>query len=573
MRPTLRVGLIFGTAMLALVQLAGVRGVAAAGDPEGGGEWTAPFGLQVQGIHTTLLPTGRVLLFQRPGLSYGSDARVWDPKSGAIDDVSFTSARDLFCAGQSLLPDGRILVTGGHAHGSGQRLGASQTDIFDPTTETWTEAASLAEARWYPSQVELGDGSTLIFGGWADPDSPATTVESFDPSNGSFRQLPPTASRDVGLYPRTLLLPTGSVFMAGPTRTTQLFDPVTSTWSVVDDLNVAQRAAGNAVLLPGLTKVLAVGGSPQGATATAEIIDFAQPNPSWRPISPMHNARKHAAAVLLPNGEVMVVGGGLTDYYGDPITQPELFDPATETWTTMASQVAPRMYHSAAVLLPDARVLSVGQDNDTDYGTTGEIFSPPYLFRGPRPTIKTAPSAMVYGSTFIVRSPDAARIARVALIAPGSSTHSVNFSQRYVDVPFSVAGSRLRVTAPLNGNVAPPGWYMLFLVDTDGVPSVATWVHVGSTLQGFAERPVASPTLNERSAPQGSERLAGPAPTSPAGAEGLAPAREGAAPPDGPIAVWTDPTSPDGSGHLSPANPSAQWYGALLLRCRTGPPG
>src|SRR5262245_56976100 len=104
MRPRLRVGFICGVAVVALVQLAGVRAGAASADPEGDGEWSAPFDLQVEGIHTTLLPTGRVLLFQRPKLSYGSDARVWDPATGDIDDVSFASARDVFCAGHSLLP-------------------------------------------------------------------------------------------------------------------------------------------------------------------------------------------------------------------------------------------------------------------------------------------------------------------------------------------------------------------------------------------------------------------------------------------------------------------------------------
>ena len=458
MRPALRVGFICGVALLAVVQLSALRPAAAAADPEGDGEWSAPFDLQVEGIHTTLLPTGRVLLFQRPKLSYGSDARVWDPATGAIDDVSFASARDLFCAGHSLLPDGRILVTGGHVHGAGSELGADQTDIFDPATETWTETPALAEARWYPSQVEMADGSTLIFGGWADPQTPATTVESFDPSDALFRELPASASRDVGLYPRTMLLPSGSVFMAGPEQSTQLFDPATDAWTGVGNLNVANRRAGNAVLLPGLTKVLSFGGSPNGVTATAEVIDFADPNPSWRLTSPMHYARKHAAAVLLPDGEVLAVGGGLTGTYGDPVRVPELFDPDTETWTTMASQVAPRMYHSAAVLLPDGRVLSVGQDHNTDYGKTGEIFSPPYLFRGPRPVIQTSPSAVVYGSTFLVRTPDVSRIARVgAHRAGGIHARSVNFSQRFVDVPFVPAGGKSPGDRPAGRKRRPAG--------------------------------------------------------------------------------------------------------------------
>ncbi len=237
------------------------------------------------------------------------------------------------------------------------------------------------------------------------------------------------------------------------------------------------RNNGSAVLLPGLDRVLAIGGENGGlATATTEILDLGAGAPSWRYSASMAFPRKNFNAVLLPDGNVLAVGGNQQGTYDAPLTAAEMFDAATETWTTMASHVAPRAYHSTAVLLPDGRVLSAGQTFGTQQ-TTAEIYSPPYLFRGARPVIGTAPSNVSYLDTFSVETPDADRVSRVALIRPDSVTHGVNFDQRYVLLPFIPAGGALSIDAP-TATEAPPGWYMLFLVDSDGVPSVASWIHV-----------------------------------------------------------------------------------------------
>ncbi len=559
------------TLVVFALQLAGAANPASADPPwEVEGQWSDPFDLQVIGIHTTLLPTGRVLIFQRPKQSFGSDARTYDPITENIDDVSFTAARDVFCAGHSLLPDGTVLVTGGHAHGSNGAQGAIENDIFDPVTETWTSAPPLTIARWYPTNVEMGDGRTLIFGGQVSKSIKSPTVDVYDPVAGTVTQLPDTATLNVGLYPRTLLMSDGRVFMAGPNKVMRIFDPATNAWSTVGNLLAGNRGAGNSVVLPGLNRILAAGGQANGTLSSAEIIDLSGPTPTWRYTASMTFGRKHASSVLLPDGTVLEVGGGKTGSYGDPVFTSELFDPVSETWSVMDSQTAPRMYHSSAVLLPDGRVLSLGQDKQTSYAKTGELYSPPYLFHGDRPTISVAPPAVAYGTAFTVESPEAADITRIALVSPGSDTHSVNMSQRYVDSAFALnEDGTISVSAPADGNVAPPGWYMLFLLNSEGIPSVASWVHVGPSIEGFAQAPKASPTRNDRSTPS-SDRpvfapLLGGGSEHGSGADGLTPA--------GPVPLWTPPKSPDGFGVLNPGNPLSPELAPYLLICTRGPPG
>ena len=191
----------------------------------------------------------------------------------------------------------------------------------------------------------------------------------------------------------------------------------------------------------------------------------------------MAERRQHLNAVLLPDGTVLAIGGARgADAYSDPAYPSELYDPDTESWTTMDSAFAPRAYHSTAVLLPDGRVLSAGQTRG-NLQTTGEVFSPPYLFAGPRPVIDAAPSAIGYGDTFVLDTTDAAAVDEITLIRASTTTHGVNFDQRSVPLSFTVGDGSLTVDEPASNLDAPPGWYMLFVLD-EGVPSVAAWVRV-----------------------------------------------------------------------------------------------
>jgi hypothetical protein len=225
------------------------------------------------------------------------------------------------------------------------------------------------------------------------------------------------------------------------------------------------------------------------STETTFVLDMTQPNPAWRQTAPMSFRRDYHNLTLLPDGNVLVTGGGRTAGATDGSTavlEAELWSPVTETWTTMAAMQVPRLYHSTALLLPDGRVMVAGGGRNAGVGApdssrdkfSGEIFSPPYLFKGPRPTITSAPATTSYGSNLFVETPDAAAIASVSFIRTGSVTHAFNQDQRFLPLTFQPTTGGLTVQTPANGNLAPPGHYLLFIVNTTGVPSIAKIVRL-----------------------------------------------------------------------------------------------
>jgi hypothetical protein len=200
----------------------------------------------------------------------------------------------------------------------------------------------------------------------------------------------------------------------------------------------------------------------------------------------MNFPRTYHTLTLLPDGTVLATGGGpTTDAVGvnSAILPAELWSPATQTWTVLGSMQRPRLYHSTALLLPDARVLVMGGGrfngvNESTDQLSSEIFSPPYLFKGPRPVITSAPSTAAYGTNMNVQTPDAASIASVSLIRLGAATHAFDMNQHIAPLTYSIGAGGLNVQAPANANLAPPGHYMLFIINTSGVPSVASIVQL-----------------------------------------------------------------------------------------------
>ncbi|PYQ77748.1 MAG: hypothetical protein DMG01_13865 [Acidobacteria bacterium] len=446
------------------------------------GQWSAPFDLGIVAVNSVLLHTGKVLMFSGSYTSTGVE-RVWDPVTGTITLVP-NPFSNLFCAGQAQLPDGRVMVVGGFDSGS---LGASNASIFDPVAEIWSAAPSMAFRRWYPTATGLPDGRLLVTsGGQTCLTCLADLPEIYDPATGRFSTLA-TARLAVPYYPFMFVLPDGTVLDAGsneqPVATSRL-NLTTGSWSSVDPIVKDGHSA--AMYLPG--KILKSGtaadsGTTGVAAATAFVLDTTRPSPAWRQVASMAHARAFHNSTLLPDGTVLVTGGGST-LDGHDVTKAvfpaELWSPAIETWRTLASASVPRLYHSTALLLPDGRVLSAGSGNDSGAvdQTRGQIFSPPYLFKGARPAIASAPDVIAYGGSFSVQTPDAASIASVSLIRLGAVTHAFDEDQRFVSLAFTAAAGALSIQAPANANLAPPGYYMLFLVGSNGVPSVASFVRL-----------------------------------------------------------------------------------------------
>ncbi len=487
MRTTFRRLLAMAVLVPAAVLVAPVASTPAHADSTSMGVWSAPFDIGGVAVHATLAHTGDVLFFQYyEGQRANGDTslvRTWNYLTGAQADAPFGYPRDVFCAGHVVLPDGRVFISGGHDHTTvkGSGVGINNADVYDPVTRRWTPAPPLGQARWYPTDVALPNGTALTFGGQARKGVPSSTVESYDPVANTMTTLPTTASKNLSNYPRLHLMTDGTILKTGTASMAASFHPSTNRWTNVASMNFGARFRSASVLLPGLHQVMMIGGATteaSAATNTVEILDTSQTVPTWRYTTPMNYRRVNANAVTLPDGKVLVIGGGSSGAYTGPVTAAEMFDPTTQTWTVMASQLAGRSYHSTAMLLPDGRVLSAGQDHGA-YATTAEIYSPPYLFNGTRPTTAAAPDNATYGQSLTIETPEAADITKVTLIRASSVTHEIDTDQRYVSLGFTTSNSTVTASSPSNANIAPPGYYMLFLVNSSGVPSVASWVRIG----------------------------------------------------------------------------------------------
>jgi hypothetical protein len=462
------------------------------------GEWkTLPDKMPINPVHIALLHTGKVLVVAGSGnvaTETNYQAGVWDPHSGSIITQPLTW--DMFCNGMVILPDGRPLINGGTLQYDpfhGERRNA----VFDPTTSTFTDVQSMAHGRWYPTVTTLGDGRVMTFSGLLDTGGTNSTVEIYTPGVGWSPEYP--AGWTPPLYPRLHLLPDGRVLYSGSGTGSRFFNPSTHAWTaVVASTNrTATRTYGTSVLLPlraskgYAAKVLIMGGG-NPATNTTEILDLSASPLHWQYGPPMSQARIEMNATILPNGKVLAMGGSATDENAATASyNADLYDPEAGTTGAFSSAGAnriPRLYHSNSLLLPDATVLLVGGNPARGtYEQDMEIYSPAYLFNGDgtpalRPTITTVtPAVSGYGSLFHVHTPDAADIKSVVLVRPGAPTHAFDMDQRVIELSYTVGAGELTVTAPPNGNIAPPGYYLLFILNASGVPSVATFVQLSTT--------------------------------------------------------------------------------------------
>jgi hypothetical protein len=439
------------------------------------GRWDLPIAWPGVAVHLIVLRDGKVLSWE--GQPAPARTWVWDPSTGAF--ATHFASTNLFCAGHTQLPDGRLLVAGGDSLFTGH--GAITTWTFTPGASTpWMRGPDMRNGRYYPTSTTLADGSVLVFSGQGLDGNINQQVEMYveEPGQAPRVDLLPGASCYLRTYPMMFLLPDGKVFHAGPEPSATALDVGAQLWSPVDESDFGLRINGSAVRVPpGQNRFMISGGRPtnehdEPSTDTAEVIDLEDLAPAWRTLAPMHFQRLFHNMVLLPDGKVLVVGGGHNDEVAT--YPPELFDPATESWSVMTAQRTFRLYHSTAVLLPDGRVLSTGSNGNN----TAEIYHPGYLFRGPRPVISSAPSSVRYGRAFTVGTPLPEEIGSVVLMRPGATTHAFDQDQRYVPLTFTSTGTSLRVEPPLDPNVAPPGFYMLFILNAEKVPSTAVFVEL-----------------------------------------------------------------------------------------------
>ena len=478
------------------------------------GKWGPVVPWDIVPLHMSLMPNGKIIAWGKfeAGGTVMAMPRIWDPATSPIPAGSPMIQLDtmLFCAGHALMPDGRLMASGGH---KADDTGINRTNFFTQDGG-WQAGPNMAHGRWYPTVTVLPDGRALSMAGRDENGNVVTVPEVW---NGSgWTELTGAGAVNIPYYPRNFIAPNGLVFYAGERVKSRWFNTAGSgSWS--DGPNhiwLFNREYGTAVMYEAGKILYVGGGGDQGwiqnpdpvttrspvPTATAEKIDLTKASPSWEPAGSMSVPRRHLNATILPDGEVLVTGGtqggGFDDISdGNAAKAAELWNPkagSTGQWTTLANSSVIRVYHSVSLLMPDGTVLHGASGNAMVKNAQGQtvpapdemshqIFSPPYLFKSlnrSRPTITSAPASVGYTQTFSVVTPYAAQITEVRWIRLGSVTHAFDAGQRANTLIFSQTATGVDVTAPANANLAPPGYYQLFILNRNGVPSVGRVVKI-----------------------------------------------------------------------------------------------
>jgi hypothetical protein len=451
-------------------------------------------------IHMVLLPDGRVM-------SYGSDGQgnqtgqfiydVWNPAQGTDANAHLTlpntTGTDTFCSGQVVLPSsGAVLLAGGDKTVNGVRnYSVNDVNLFDyRSSSLYSAQQPMAALRWYPSVLTTAAGEVLVLGGRVDPNTPAPTPEVYTEGKG-WRSLTSATSDDAygsknWSYPRAWQAPNGKVFIATIGGGTYYLDPAGSGKIEKTPLTLTGSDPFLTSLMYAPGKILSF-----RMFEGAFLIDINGSTPTSKSITSSGQDRYQGSATVMADGKVFVSGGAV--YYNVTYKQAlgvaytaKIWNPANNGWTTAATATKMRLYHSVSMLLPDARVITAGGGAPGPVtNLNAEIYTPPYLYLqdgsgalAPRPAITSAPATATWARSISV-GVDTSGISKVALVRTGSVTHTLDFDQRYINLGFTASGSTLNVTMPDSANTAPPGYYMLFVLNSAGVPSVARLIKLG----------------------------------------------------------------------------------------------
>lgn len=448
-------------------------------------------------VHAALLNNGNVLLIPHGHFTHVPDTFLWNPSIANAADAFFYPDNqpddNLYCSGHSFLSNGQLLVAGG---GGASPANVNRAWRFNPaggTNGTWIQTAGdMSYARWYPTVITLGGRRIMVAAGSPNHGK----VEIYNEHSDSFHTVTMPSERSFPqTYPGMHLLPGNVIFYtrtgfgnAGPganpgdpspgTPYFRFTSPSAGEWvNIADSMESPNRVKGmSAPLFLGplggsyITKVLVVGGNGDD---TAEIAGLSTVSPTWESKTTIPGGgRSNINLVLLPDNTAFVCGGATLG--NSPVLPCALYDPLSNTWSAMDSLAYRRAYHSVALLLPSGQVMITG-----DVNKIIEIYNPPYLFRGARPDITCYPDIVHHGKMFDIETTQSDDIDKVVMVRPMAVTHQTDTEQRVIGLTFTRSGETLHVRAP-NGNhphpVAPRGYYMLFAINSNGVPSTGKFV-------------------------------------------------------------------------------------------------
>ena len=480
--------------------------------PEQFGQWEEVARNLPPVMHAAMLHTGKVLF-----LTDSTDIVIWDPagQPEVLSSERTGLGNILFCSGHTFLSDGRLLAVGGGGSGAGDGLATGWK--FDPVSTKWSPTSNeMSFPRWYPSLVTLGrePEQVLVAAGLRPSGRPAPQMEVYSEATDRFELVTATGpTGDLlfpGTYPSLRVLPGGEILHVAtgwgvterpcnqspdgaavePTALFSFSSSSTGSWRT---LGANHRLKGMSVMLFDQTfpfvQSLVVGGGGALQSGTAATMNLSTMSPTWDPAFQLLEARVHPNVVVLPDGTVFICGGKESSAPTPPDGgRCELFDPrpGAVALREMDEMIRFRHYHSIAILLPDGRVMAAGgaarNGCTVSEQNTIEVFSPPYLFRGPRPVISSATNFVEHGATIEIKTPTASDIQRVVLARPAAVTHQTDSEQRVLPLSFQVTGpDSIEAKAPgvPGANpIAPRGHYMLFILNQQGVPSVSKWIFV-----------------------------------------------------------------------------------------------